>query len=170
MGDVVKLLYSVFKLRIGVAITLTALAGLAVTPGPGPAGWQIVVLAIAVLASSAAAGAFNQYVERDLDARMGRTRNRPFVTGRFRANGYWLAGIGVLLLTAVAGAALAGLVVFVFLRNLRSTVIVILAIPLAILAALIGLFFSGDTINAMTLGGLALAVGILLIVASVEHK
>ena len=37
-----------------------------------------------------------------------------------------------------------------------------LAIPLAILAAVIGLFYTGDTINAMTLGGLALAVGILV--------
>ncbi len=60
------------------------------------------------------------------------------------------------------GALLAGLVVFVFLRNWRSSLIILLAIPLAILAALIGLFYTGDTINAMTLGGLALAVGILV--------
>ena len=107
MSDAVKLLFSVFKLRIGVAIMLTALTGLAVTPGPAPAGWQIVVLALAVLASSASSGAFNQYIERDLDARMGRTHKRPFVTGRYHANGYWLFGICLLLLTSVAGAALA---------------------------------------------------------------
>ncbi len=60
------------------------------------------------------------------------------------------------------GALLAALVVFLFVRSLRSTVVVIVAIPLSILAAFIGLFYSGDTINAMTLGGLALAVGILV--------
>lgn len=60
------------------------------------------------------------------------------------------------------GALLAGLVVVVFLRSLRSALIVFMAIPLAILAAVIGLFYTGDTINAMTLGGLALAVGILV--------
>ena len=60
------------------------------------------------------------------------------------------------------GALLAGLVVLVFLRNLRATFIIMLAIPLAILASIIGLFYTGDTINAMTLGGLALAVGILV--------
>ena len=61
-----------------------------------------------------------------------------------------------------AGGLLAGLVVLVFLGNIRSTLVVMMAIPLAILAAIIGLFYSGDTINAMTLGGLALAVGILV--------
>lgn len=60
------------------------------------------------------------------------------------------------------GAVLAGVVVLLFLRNLRSTIIVMLAIPLAILAAVVGLYFTGGTINAMTLGGLALAIGILV--------
>jgi len=66
-----------------------------------------VVLALAVLMSSASAGAFNQYIERDLDARMQRTRNRPFVTGRFQPNVYWLGGILLLLLLAVVAATLA---------------------------------------------------------------
>lgn len=107
MNDTLRLLTAVFKLRIGFAITLSALGGLAIAPGPGANSWQIAVLASAVLLASAAAGAFNQYVERDLDARMTRTRSRPFVTGRLSANGYWLAGITLLLLIAVAGAALA---------------------------------------------------------------
>ena len=107
MKNTLALLYSVFKLRIGMAIMLTALAGVAVTPGSGPAAWQVVILALAVLMSSASAGAFNQYVERELDARMQRTRNRPFVTGRFTASGYWLAGIVLLLAFAIAAAALA---------------------------------------------------------------
>ena len=85
MGDSLRLLASVFKLRIGVAITLSTLAGMAVTAGPKPAAWQIAVLALAVLLSSASAGAFNQFAERDLDAQMIRTRNRPFVTGHYAA-------------------------------------------------------------------------------------
>jgi len=107
MNKTVAMLYSVFKLRIGFAIMLCALAGIAVTPGNALGVGQVVVLALAVLMSSASAGAFNQYVERDLDARMRRTRNRPFVTGRFRANAYWLAGILLLLLLAVVAATLA---------------------------------------------------------------
>ncbi len=66
----------------------------------------------------------------------------------------WVAGF--------LGAFFAGAVVLVFLRNLRSTFVVVLAIPISILASLIGLYFTGNTINAMTLGGLALAVGILV--------
>ena len=107
MKETLALAYSVFKLRIGTAIMLTALAGVAIAPGPALQAWQITVLALAVLLSSASAGAFNMFMERDLDARMNRTRGRPFVTGRFTANGYWLAGIGLLLVMAIAAAALA---------------------------------------------------------------
>jgi multidrug efflux pump subunit AcrB len=67
-----------------------------------------------------------------------------------------------LQIAAGLGAVLAGAVVLLFLRSLRSTLIIVLAIPLAILAAVVGLFYTGDTINAMTLGGLALAIGILV--------
>ena len=107
MSTMVRTLLSVFKLRIGFAIMITALAGMAVTPGPVPGGWHIALFALAVLLSSASAGAFNQYIERDLDAAMRRTRSRPFVTGRFQANGYWLALIALLLLLSVAAAGLA---------------------------------------------------------------
>ncbi len=72
------------------------------------------------------------------------------------------ASIKWLQVSAILGAMLAGMVVLVFLRSLRLTFIVLLAIPLSILAALIGLFYTGDTINSMTLGGLALAIGILV--------
>lgn len=107
MAETARLLYSVFKLRIGFAITLCALAGIAISPGVGPDPWQSAVLAIAVLLSSASAGAFNQYIERDLDARMRRTRRRPFVTGRFKPSILWPLGFAALLILAVTAAALA---------------------------------------------------------------
>jgi len=99
-------LYSVLKLRIGMAIALTALAGAAITPGPALSGWQLTVLGLAVLLSSASAGAFNHYAERDLDARMYRTRGRPFVTGEFRPGPAWLWAIGLMLVLAVGAASL----------------------------------------------------------------
>jgi multidrug efflux pump subunit AcrB len=59
-------------------------------------------------------------------------------------------------------AALVGLMVLLFLRDWRSVIVVVLNIPLALVAALVALWLSGQTINLMTLGGLALAVGILV--------
>jgi len=75
---------------------------------------------------------------------------------------YVRSSIGGLQVAASLGAVLAGVVVLLFLRSIRSTLVIILAIPLAILATFIGLFYTGDTINSMTLGGLALAVGVLV--------
>lgn len=96
---------NVCKLRIGSTIAFTALAGIAVTPGPGLSAWQIVVVGLAVLVSAAAAGGFNQYMERDLDAAMRRTRNRPFVTGMLAHGPVWLLGLaGMLGLSVLATA------------------------------------------------------------------
>jgi multidrug efflux pump subunit AcrB len=64
-----------------------------------------------------------------------------------------------LRLEGVLGAGLAALVVLLFLGNLRSTFIVALSIPLSVLAAFFGLFLTGQTLNIMTLGGLALILG-----------
>jgi multidrug efflux pump subunit AcrB len=64
-----------------------------------------------------------------------------------------------LRLEGVMGAVLASLVVLLFLGNLRSTLIVALAIPLSVLAAFLGLYLTGHTLNIMTLGGIALVLG-----------
>ncbi|MCZ7565355.1 MAG: heme o synthase [Burkholderiales bacterium] len=96
-----------FKLRIGVVIGFTALAGLAMTPGAAPAGWQIAVLGLAVFVSAAAAGGFNQWYERDLDARMKRTMTRPFVTGALAHDRRFPALLAALTVASVAAAALA---------------------------------------------------------------
>ena len=68
---------------------------------------------------------------------------------------------------AVLGALLTGLVVLLFLRDWRSSAIVVITIPFALLAAVVALWGAGQTINIMTLGGLALAVGILVDEATV---
>jgi CzcA family heavy metal efflux pump len=62
----------------------------------------------------------------------------------------------------VLGAGLAALMILVFLRSFRSTFFILLTLPLSLMAAVIGLHFTGNTINAMTLGGLAIAVGLLI--------
>ena len=105
MAADIRQLCGVFKLRIGFAIALSALAGLAVAPGPPFPFWNAAALVLAVLLGAASAGAFNQFAERDLDARMIRTRDRPFVTGRFTAGPAWLAIIGALLVVSVTLAA-----------------------------------------------------------------
>jgi heme o synthase len=114
MKDVLNL----FKLRIGVAIALAAAAGLVVERGSAPSVSSALVLVLAVLVASAAAGAFNQYVERDLDARMARTRGRPFVTGTLKHGPFWLWVIGAMVAAACLAAALAANVpaaIYVFL-------------------------------------------------------
>ncbi|WP_242140245.1 MULTISPECIES: efflux RND transporter permease subunit [unclassified Sphingomonas] len=68
---------------------------------------------------------------------------------------------GVVKEGAIA-AALTSLMILLFLGSWRSTVIIAISIPLAILAAIIGLAVTGNTLNTMTLGGLSLAVGILV--------
>jgi len=98
---------NLFKLRIGVVITLAALGGMAITPGQALTSWQILVLSLTVMLASAAAGAFNQYFERDIDAKMARTQNRPFVNGFFQHSRKWLVIIGLMLGLAVISAALA---------------------------------------------------------------
>jgi len=69
---------------------------------------------------------------------------------------------------AVIAAFLTGMMIMLFLGSWRSTVIVCISIPLSILTSLIILNLLGETINVMTLGGLALAVGILVDDATVE--
>jgi multidrug efflux pump subunit AcrB len=66
------------------------------------------------------------------------------------------------------GAALTAVMILVFLRDWRSVVVVVSNIPLALLGSLLGLWLTGNTINVMTLGGLALAIGILVDESTVE--
>ena len=76
--------------------------------------------------------------------------------------------IGSLVLEAISGTGLIGLVVLLFLGDWRSAMVVVLTIPFALAGALVGLWVSGQSLNLMTLGGLALAVGIVVDEATVE--
>jgi len=78
------------------------------------------------------------------------------------------ASINGVLKEAILAACLTGFMILVFLGNWRSTIIIAVSIPLSILTSLIVLSALGETINIMTLGGLALAVGILVDDATVE--
>ncbi|MCC6141440.1 MAG: efflux RND transporter permease subunit [Nitrospira sp.] len=60
------------------------------------------------------------------------------------------------------GAGLAGLMIFLFLRSVKAALVVALAIPLSLTAALVALYLTGQSVNIMTLGGLALVIGTLL--------
>jgi multidrug efflux pump subunit AcrB len=66
------------------------------------------------------------------------------------------------------GAVLTGLMVLLFLRDWRSVIVVVLNIPIALCGALVAMWLTGQTINLMTLGGLALAIGILVDESTVE--
>ncbi len=78
------------------------------------------------------------------------------------------AAISGVVREAVIAACLTGLMILLFLGSWRSTIIVCISIPLSILTSLMILSLMGETINVMTLGGLALAVGILVDDATVE--
>ena len=78
------------------------------------------------------------------------------------------ASVSGVVREATMAAVLTGLMILLFLGSWRSTLIVCLSIPLSILTSLIVLSLLGETINVMTLGGLALAVGILVDDATVE--
>jgi len=90
------------------------------------------------------------------------------VTFEFDQSPWIIRAIDDLGKEALLGAALTGLMVLLFLRDFRSAFIVVLNIPIAIAAALLALWITGYTVNLMTLGGLALAVGILVDEATVE--
>jgi len=106
-GSLMRTIMGVFKLRIGVVITFTALAGLSVSGGSTLSLAQLLTLTLAVLVSSASAGAFNQYYEHDIDPLMSRTRQRPFATGEIQHGPLWLFVIIALMLLSVAAAWIA---------------------------------------------------------------
>src|SRR6202012_2595979 len=72
------------------------------------------------------------------------------------------AAVSGVIREAVIATALTAAMILIFLGSWRSTIIIAVSIPLSILGAIVVLSFLGETINIMTLGGLALAVGVLV--------
>lgn len=89
------------------------------------------------------------------------------VSFEFDQSVYVKNALGALVREGLLGVLLTGLMVLLFLRDWRSSLIVVITIPFALLTAVVALWFAGQTINIMTLGGLALAVGILVDEATV---
>jgi multidrug efflux pump subunit AcrB len=98
-----------------------------------------------------------QVVPEDVDIRL-----------EFDQSRYVVNALRGLAFEAGLGALLTGAMVLLFLGDWRSALIVVATIPFALLSALVGLWAAGQTINIMTLGGLALAVGVLVDVATVS--
>jgi multidrug efflux pump subunit AcrB len=110
-----------------------------------------------VNAVKAAIPDFKNAVPDDVEVRLEFDQS-PYVTNSIRG----------LVTEGLLGAALTGLMVLIFLRDWPSALVVILNIPFALLAAVVLLWATGQTVNIMTLGGLALAVGVLVDEATVE--
>jgi len=89
------------------------------------------------------------------------------VSYEFDQSPYVTRAIGGLVLEGALGAALTGLMVLLFLRVWRSALIVVINIPLSLMGSVLALWLTKQTVNIMTLGGLALAVGILVDEATV---
>jgi multidrug efflux pump subunit AcrB len=84
------------------------------------------------------------------------------ITYEFDQSQYVRAALFSVLREGLIGAGLTGLMILLFLGDLRSSLIVVITIPFALLMAVVLLRLTGQTINIMTLGGLALAVGVLV--------
>jgi len=84
------------------------------------------------------------------------------ITYEFDQSQYVRNALMSVLREAIIGALLTGLTLLLFLRDWRSSLIVVITIPFALLTAVVLLKLTGQTINIMTLGGLALAVGVLV--------
>jgi multidrug efflux pump subunit AcrB len=84
------------------------------------------------------------------------------ISYQFDQSGYVKSALLSVVREGLLGALLTGLVVLLFLGDWRSSLIVLTTIPFALLTSVVALWLTGQTINIMTLGGLALAVGILV--------
>ena len=90
------------------------------------------------------------------------------VSFEFDQSPYVTRAVQSVVLEGTLGAILVGLAVLLFLRDWRSALVVVMNIPLALCCSILALWLTGETINVMTLGGLALAIGILVDEATVE--
>lgn len=116
MQTALSMTVSILKLRIGSFIALAALVG--ILTGGSRLGWiEAVVFTLAVFGASGAAGAFNQYFERDTDRLMARTFSRPFASGTLKEGPIWPVTFTLLLAASIlmgwsVGGSLAAVLIF----------------------------------------------------------
>lgn len=137
-----------------------------------PTGWALVngrrtvFIAVSKLADASTV----EVVKRVKDA-LPRMRDQLpqdiHVDFDFDQSVYVTEAVSGVLYESVLGALLTGVMVLLFLQDVRSALIVVITIPIALLSATVGLWLSGQTINIMTLSGLSLAVGVLVDEATV---
>jgi multidrug efflux pump subunit AcrB len=106
-------------------------------------------------------------IKKNLSFMQSRIPEDIKISFEFDQSIYVKEAIQSLLFEGAMGAGLTGLMVLLFLHDLRSAFIVVVNIPCALMAAVVALWFTGQSVNIMTLGGLALAVGILVDEATV---
>jgi multidrug efflux pump subunit AcrB len=101
-------------------------------------------------------------IQEILPSTMARLTKELSISQLFDQSIFVRAAVDGVVHEGLIAAGLTGLMILLFLGSLRSTLIVVVSIPLAILVSLVVLWMMGHTLNVMTLGGLALAVGILV--------
>ena len=107
MLTTVKKIIELFKVRISLTITLCAVSGVFIMPHSKSFSLnQFIILIFCTFLSSASSSAFNQFYEKDLDILMPRTSQRPFATGFFKSDSYWLFIFFALLVISLSVAAL----------------------------------------------------------------
>ena len=107
MLTITKKIIELFKVRISLTITLCAVSGVFIMPKSDSLSLnEFIILILCTFISSASSSAFNQFYEKDLDILMPRTSQRPFATGFFKPNFYWLVVFFALLVTSLLLAAI----------------------------------------------------------------
>ena len=107
MLTTVKKIIELFKVRISLTITLCAVSGVFIMPHSNSFSLnQFIILIFCTFLSSASSSAFNQFYEKELDVLMPRTSQRPFATGFFKSDSYWLFIFFTLLVISLSVAAL----------------------------------------------------------------
>ncbi len=103
----IKKIIELFKVRISLTITLCAVSGVFIMPQSNSLSLnEFIILILCTFTSSASSSAFNQFYEKDLDMLMPRTSQRPFATGFFKPNLYWLVVFFALLVVSLFIAAI----------------------------------------------------------------
>lgn len=160
-------------IRLGAAPVYIRDVGTVQDSADAPAGYALVngrraVYILATKRSDASTMSVISNIKRALPEMQAALPDDIHVSFEFDQSPYVTRAVRGVVSEGALGALLVGLMVLLFLRDWRSVLVVVLNIPLALLCAILSLWICGETINVMTLGGLALAIGILVDESTVE--